>query len=706
MSRNRCPFVIVALAVLALTCVLPGCGSAPSQDLEGPTMQPTPAVNEGQMATIDDLLYTQGAAIKGISPDGSAVAWDRGGYVAGSESPVADLFVTDLEDLSAQLVVSLDSEAPREVQWSPGGGALAFISHAEVPGSGTPGEKGQVWIWERATGILTVATHAANGVQDYAWKDEATILYTSEDTGGAEGDPEDDTIQVTEYARTPVRLFELDMAAGTEERVSLNDDRIIDLFVSPDGSQAVLTRTLAASDSLDSQYYGDIPIETYMLDLDTSSERRAFEDVRQPTGGSWSPDSSTFYLLEADCPDNPAFAYTIQVREMDVASGAEKKIDLGWDRGIRDYDFMHATDTGFIAMLADGCHPKLAICTREGDGWSREMAGGEHAGNLSSWDVSPDEKAICYVHSTASRPPQAYVASMDGADIDGPRQFTSLNPSFEGKAFAASETMTWSGARGDTVEGMLFYPAGYQPGRKYPLVVAIHGGPFGVTEDRWGTGFERWAYPYQLFSYRGAFVLDPNYHGSSCYGFDFADSIKDGKYYEYPLEDIENGISRLVELGMVDEGKLGTMGWSNGAMLSHALIASDSRFKVASCGAGGAEWVSLWGQCGFGDGIISYYFGADPVERPDIFKDPESAPFYRAEKVGTPVLMFASGEDTSVPPVQVWVTYRGIQKHGKAPVELFIFPGEPHVLQKLSHQKRKMVEEQEWFDRYLFEGAE
>ena len=68
--------------------------------------------------------------------------------------------------------------------------------------------------------------------------------------------------------------------------------------------------------------------------------------------------------------------------------------------------------------------------------------------------------------------------------------------------------------------------------------------------------------------------------------------------------------------------------------------------------------------------------------------------------------MFSPAEDAGVPPIQVWVTYRGIQKHGKAPVELFVFPGEPHVLQKLSHQRRKMVEEQEWFDRYLFESAE
>jgi dipeptidyl aminopeptidase/acylaminoacyl peptidase len=64
--------------------------------------------------------------------------------------------------------------------------------------------------------------------------------------------------------------------------------------------------------------------------------------------------------------------------------------------------------------------------------------------------------------------------------------------------------------------------------------------------------------------------------------------------------------------------------------------------------------------------------------------------------------MFIAGDDTSVPPAQTWVTYRGIQKYAQAPTDLFVFPGEPHVMQKLVHQKRKMVEEQKWFDKYLF----
>jgi dipeptidyl aminopeptidase/acylaminoacyl peptidase len=295
--------------------------------------------------------------------------------------------------------------------------------------------------------------------------------------------------------------------------------------------------------------------------------------------------------------------------------------------------------------------------------------------------------------------------SLDGAVIEKPVQLTKLNPEFEGKSFAHAETITWEGARGDAVEGMLYYPVDYQPDERYPLVLMIHGGPFECDKDKWPISAYNWADPYRIVSQKGAFILAPNYHGSANYGetsADFGATMAECKFYEYPLEDIGKAIDRLVELGMVDDSRMGTQGWSGGGMLSNALIATDNRFKAASCGAGGAEWISLWGPCEFGDNIVRYYFGADPIEDPSLFKEAQYAPFYDAGKVTTPTIMFTGSADVNVPASMTWVTYRGIQLHGQAPVELYIFPGEPHVLSQLTHKRRKLVEEQGWFDKYLF----
>ena len=109
---------------------------------------------------------------------------------------------------------------------------------------------------------------------------------------------------------------------------------------------------------------------------------------------------------------------------------------------------------------------------------------------------------------------------------------------------------------------------------------------FGADVDTWD---DFWAYPANLVNQRGAFVLKPNYHGSSNYGLKWAESIQAGKYYELPVSDIEKGVDALIARGLVDADKLGVMGWSNGAILTMALLVHSQRWKAASSMAGGVE---------------------------------------------------------------------------------------------------------------------
>lgn len=679
-----------------------GCGGSQTGKLRNPSGTPTPAISDAQKVSIDDLLYSESVIEQRISPDGSLVAWVKYCYVPGCDVPVNNLFLTRLLDLSTQQLTDYQGESVSSLMWSPDGSLLSFMSDAAAPGA-TAEPSMQVWVWGPGQAAPSPLTSVEGVIQGFAWKDQSTLLYLKEDGAGDGGeDSPDDTIHVTEYAAAPVRLYKQDIPSGKDERVTGNDDRITGIHVSPDGNSAFVTRTRALVDGLGDQYYGNIPVTNHLIDLRTGADKQVFKNVKQALGAGWSQDSGTLYTNEAYCPDNSAHAYVVKLRKLDVSTGAESPVDVSWEKGLMDGATLKIVPDGFVTFVADGCNPKLVRYRRSGADYTRVLMKGEHQGHMYAIDVSADGKTICYQSSSQSTPPQCFVASLEGGSIVGPRQYTKFNPQFEGKVMAKSEPVTWIGALGDTVEGMLFYPAGYKPGNSYPLVLAIHGGPFASTLDLWETAFKNWAYPYQLFTSKGAFVLDTNYHGSSDYGYEFAGSIRNGKFYEYPLEDLQNGISRLVDLDLVDESRLGTFGWSNGSILSNALVATDPRFKAASCGAGGAEWVTLWGQCTFGDSDLTYYFGGDPISQPDTYKNPSLAPFYDAKKVKTPTLMFMAGEDTSVPPGQTWVTYRGIQKHADVPVELYVFPGEPHVLQRLSHQRKKMVEEQKWFDKYLF----
>jgi hypothetical protein len=142
------------------------------------------------------------------------------------------------------------------------------------------------------------------------------------------------------------------------------------------------------------------------------------------------------------------------------------------------------------------------------------------------------------------------------------------------------------------------------------------------------------------------------------------------------------------------------MGWSNGAILTTELVTRSPRYKAASAGAGDVEWISDWGNVDFGVTFDNYYFGASPLDDPELYV--RKSPFFRLGDVTAPTIIFTGTEDRNVPPSQSWSHYRALQQIGRTDVRLVLFPGEPHGLEKYIHQRRKLDEEQVWFDRYLF----
>ena len=684
-------FIALALVSLLTIIYLVGCGSLNLQ-LKDPSKKPGRKIGESQKISIDDLLYMESVTEQAVSPDGASVAWVKAGYVEGKEFPLFALSVTNVDDISTKQLAGSQFMSISGLKWSPRGKAIAFVGVRAASGA-------QVWSVTPKSGAMKQLTDVPGGVNDFGWAGTKAILYITTDGNAKEASSKkDDTIRVTQYVETPVRLFRLELKSGRTERLTENDDNTLALSVSPDGKHVFLCRTKAASSK--SQYYQDIPFRYFVYEIDRREEKQIFSGIKAVENWAWSPDSKTLFATEAFAEDKFIFAYVDHLWTYDALSGDEKNMDLGWERGLTQMSKVSPTDKGFLAILEDGCHPKLARYVKNENGYERRIMEADHQGNIFSIETTPDGKTVFYQHSTASKPTQWYVASVDGNSIKDPKPYTDLNPQYKGKAFPGAEAITWEGALGEAVEGMLYYPADYDPEKKYPLMLNLHGGPLDCIRDRWT--LLGWMMPYHIITQKGAFVLDPNYHGSYGYGLKFSRSIRAGKMYEYPIEDIEKAVARLVELGLVDENRLGTMGWSQGSILSNALIAHDQRFKVASCGAGGAEWVSYWGKSYVGYSLCEYYLGASPIENPGLYKNPEKAPFYDARKVVTPVIMFIGSEDINVPPSQVWITYRGIQKYGSAPVELYVFPGEPHVLQKLSHQRRKMIEEQKWFDKYFF----
>ncbi|MBN2169343.1 MAG: S9 family peptidase [Actinobacteria bacterium] len=705
-----CLFLILILAVGVLG--LCGCGGAESAGIKEPSREPVEAIPDDRKMTYNDVLYGEYATNMAISPDGKSVAWIKEFGHPGMETRADNVFLTSLEDGATEQITSFEESIVEGINWSPDGTALGFETNAPVPDGSGGGDTAQVWLWRPEEGSLGPVTSVESGVESFDWKDSGTVLFTSEiESEDADSDnPDDDTIRVTDYCSNPTRLFEMQLAGGEPEQLTDNDDRIIRINVSPDGGYIFYMKTKSKMDDIVQTYSGEIPFTNHILDLDSGREVQIFDEIVRNGDTAWARDSKTLYAVDMQVSEESLYVYNAKVRTYDTGTGEEELIDVDWERGLElmfpfglPNDPVQPVEDGFLAFAADGCNPKVVKFTRTGGGWKKEIMEGEHQGNIFLMDVSDDGGTICYDHSSASKPPQLYTAGLDGNKIESPAMITGLNPAFNERSFTRCETIQWEGALGDPVEGLLFYPSGYEPGKKYPLVLVIHGGPFECDKDRWQT--YQWIDPYHILSQKGAFVLAPNYHGSTGYGensMDFSEPVLNGGLYDVVTGDIENGVDWLIDLGLADEKKMGTVGWSCGSMISNALIATDQRFKAASCGAGGAEWVSLWGQSMFGDILVPELIGADPVENPGLYKDPSLAPFYNAEDVETPVIMFQGSEDINVAPDMTWITFRGIQKHSDVPTELYIFPGEGHVLEGLAHQRSKLEKEQAWLDKHLF----
>ncbi|MCW8984046.1 MAG: prolyl oligopeptidase family serine peptidase, partial [Thermoanaerobaculales bacterium] len=598
-------------------------------------------------------------------------------------------------------------------RWSPDGRLITFLSTRPLPDgvadnkTAKPAET-QLWALNVRGGEPWPLTTLERDVKMYEWLDGDSILFASDE------DPtlyerrlkeRKDTSKVVEdEVHTPsVRLFKLSIANGKVKRISANNDWIDLLSVSPDGRWAVTRRQRSLSFTYDNRV---LPV-TVLTDLETLEEKTLFENTRiLPKELIWSPDSSGFYVV-SPFTSHPKYlmAYIDALYRFDISSGRHSRVDLDWEAGIAldlgsaepEIEPIQATEDGFIALLADGARYKPARYTRRGETWSRSSISGEHAKNIFGWTLAADGTTMVYNHSTASLPTQWYRARLVGSKLEGALRITHLNPGFDSKPMPRSEIVRWQGARDEPVEGVLHYPLGYRDGERYPLILLTHGGPTGYDMDRWDLTYMECM---PLFNQKGAFVFRVNYHGSGNYPLEWVESISNGKYYELEIPDIESGVDALIERGMVDEDRLAAMGWSNGAILTTELVTRSPRYKAASAGAGDVEWISDWGNVDFGDSFDSYYFGASPLEDPELYV--RKSPFFRLGDVTAPTIIFTGTDDRAVPPSQSWSHYRAMQQIGKTEVRFLLFPGEPHVFEKYVHQRRKLEEEQAWFDRHLF----
>ena len=532
-------------------------------------------------------------------------------------------------------------------------------------------------------------------------RDGRQLLYTR----STEQQDDDDfkalreTYSYLEYGHGVVdysQVWSLDLVGWTERKL-VDDHRVVqDLALSPDGKHLAMITT--PDDQLIS-HEGWSRVDVLDLDADDA-------EVQHLTSPQWRKSHPSPYgWLEnlAWSDDSKALAFMISfdgypselyVAEWLGGSPSVRKLDRPAEVTVSDFGAptWRADSRDLCYMGEDRARLRLYEIAN--------VRGGRQGDTRT---LTPDDVVIhAYSVPRSGKGPIAVVKSTttDTRNVfllDGPGEYTRLtqvNPQVDTWKLPQISIVKWSGARGDTVEGILELPPDYQPGDgPLPLVVELHGGPTAATLYR----MRFWIYGRTLLAAKGYALLSPNYRGSTGYGDDFMTDLV-GHENNIEIEDILKGVDAMIERGIADPEHLAVMGWSNGGLLTNCIITHTDRFKAASTGAGIVDMVLQWGTEDTPGHVINYMEGF-PWEKPDAYR--HASAVYALDKITTPTLIHVGGSDHRCPPAHSQALHRALHRYLDVPTQLVVYPGEGHSPLIRKHRLAKMKWDLAWFDKYL-----
>jgi dipeptidyl aminopeptidase/acylaminoacyl peptidase len=286
----------------------------------------------------------------------------------------------------------------------------------------------------------------------------------------------------------------------------------------------------------------------------------------------------------------------------------------------------------------------------------------------------------------------AEVYALEGTHL---RKLTAHNDAFLSElVLGAVEDIGFKSKDGAEIHGLIVKPPNFLAGRKYPVLLWIHGGPNG--QDEHSMALDGYEFEPQMYAAKGFVVLRVNYRGGSGRGIAYAKAIfADWGHKE--VEDLLAGVDHLVALGIADKERLAIGGWSYGGLLTDYTIATDRRFKVAISGAGSGNQLSTYGTDEY---ILQYDNELGAPWRNTALWLKVSYPFFHADRIHTPTLFLGGDKDFNVPIIGGEQMYQALRTLG-VPAQLVVYPGQHHIFTRPSFVKDLAVRTSAWIDRYI-----
>ena len=612
----------------------------------------TPSLALARTITLDDLRGEVRVDAAQISPDGKQIVAAIAHKDFDKDRYLGQLILIDVAT-GAQRPLTQGRGDVNSPAWSPSGDRIAFLAQS---GSGDDAHQ-QIFVMSMQGGDPIAVSSSKTDVQEFVWSpDGRRLAYVAADEAPKkQGEAKfDDAFQVGDndfLARQipqPAHLWVQPADGGDAKRLTSGSWSLPQGAFASGIDWSADGTTIAFSKSPDTMSAHWYESELDLVDANTGA-------VRSVTAGAYgtnpvfSPDGSQV-AYDVAANQNPYFGNDVAISPSHSAGpavDATKALD-------RDVYPLAWTPDGKSILVAGNDHTKTLV-------WDQPLSGPAVAYDLGS--VSPyaltisKNGAIAFIAEDGVRPAEIYYLA-PGAKT-GPKRLTDFNAAIAGLDLGRAAPFEWQSSDGFTEDGVVTYPPGFDPKKKYPLVLMIHGGPVTTSTET----FDDYLGLQQVAAAHGWVVFEPNYRGSDNLGQRFLRAII-GDVASGPGRDNLEGVAALEKLGFIDTSRLGVSGWSGGGLATTWLIGHSHIWKAAVAGGAVTNWVDEYALADVSGPFPDALFGGSPWDPKYTAAYKAQSPLTYVRDVTTPTLVLSDTGDYRVPTPQAFEFYHGLRDNG------------------------------------------
>ena len=671
--------------VRPLAAVALGLALAPRLGAQAPApAPPAPSASppSARPFTPDDVLRLRDVREPRISPEGDWVAYTVSSADTAEDQNHHAVWMTSWDGTrTVRLTNSKQGESAPT--WSPDGRWLAFLSSRDD-------EHTQLWLLDRRGGEGRKVTTLQSDVDDYVWApDGHRVALVAEDPDTAKPKTpapividrfqfkQDESGYLSKRRR---HLYVVDIETGKATLLTPGDyDDLLPAW-SPDGKSLAFVSKRRPDADRDNNW------DVYVMEAVPGATPRQLTTFEGPDDDpdyesrpAWSPDGRSIAYLQGG-PLKLIYYAVQKLAVVPAGGGAPRILTATLDRSVASPAWS-ADGSSVYFLLEDDRTVLLARVPANGGAVERLVSGPRV---VSAFAAGRDGK-VAVLASTPIAP--AEVFAVEGTTL---RPLSHQNAEWLTQVkLGTTEPISFKSRDGTPVNGFLVKPADFVPGKRYPTILRIHGGP--VSQYRSEFDFQL-----QTLAGHGYVVVVANPRGSSGRGERYSTAI----YADWGNKDAQDVLATVdyaVAQGVADPARLGVGGWSYGGILTNYVIAQDRRFKAAVSGAGISNILAGYGT----DQYVREYEAelGVPWKTLDTWVK-LSFPFLHADRIATPTLFLCGDKDFNVPLLNSEQMYHALRSTGVA-TQLVIYPGQHHGINKPTYRRDRMVRYLAWYDRFL-----